>query len=400
MSGVIGAIVEAWDELRVHKVRVLLALIGVAVAVTAITSVTAAVTMLQQAMTEQSDRNLGRDTTLTATMWPQGIDPAPTDLSALDAAVDVAAARYGITYYSPNVYATLPVERGAAYEWAGAQVVDPAYATITRLQVSDGHWFTPSDAERLAPVLVVNQAFLDAYCGGRTVAEHPTVTVGQEEPVTATVVGVVPAQWPDEAPTAYLLTEHAERWLAQSTRGMGGEYRFWVPPDTATELAHVLQRDIGAALPGWQVDVQPPWDDPFALDSAARWVILGVGGFALLLGGLGLLNIALVTVRYRIREIGVRRSFGATGARVFFGVLMESVVATSVAGLVGVVLSVAIVKNIPIEEIFGTALQDKPGFPLSAALVGMACAVGVGALSGLIPALYAVRVKVIDAIRY
>jgi putative ABC transport system permease protein len=400
MSGVIGAIVEAWDELRVHKVRVLLALIGVAVAVTAITSVTAAVTMLQQAMTEQSDRNLGRDTTLTASMWPQGVTPGQGELNTLDDAVDVAAARYGITYYSPNVYTSLPVERGATFDWVSAQVVDPAYATITRFQVTDGRWFAASDAERLAPVLVVNQAFLDMYSGGRTLGEHATVTVGQADPVTATVVGVVPQQWQDEPPMAYLLTEHAERWLAEATSGMGGEYRFWVPPETATDLAHVLTRDLSAALPGWQVDVQPPWDDPFALDSAARWVILGVGGFALLLGGLGLLNIALVTVRYRIREIGVRRSFGATGARVFFGVLMESVVATSVAGLVGVVLSVAIVKNIPIEEIFGTTLQDKPGFPLSAALVGMACAVGVGALSGLIPAVYAVRVKVIDAIRY
>jgi putative ABC transport system permease protein len=108
----------------------------------------------------------------------------------------------------------------------------------------------------------------------------------------------------------------------------------------------------------------------------------------------------MATVRYRIREIGVRRSFGATGSRVFFAVMMESVVATTVAGFVGVVLAVAIVKNIPVEAIFGSSLQDKPGFPFSAAVVGMACAVGVGALSGLTPATYAVRVKVIDAIRY
>ena len=45
-------------------------------------------------------------------------------------------------------------------------------------------------------------------------------------------------------------------------------------------------------------------------------------------------------------------------------------------------------------------LQDAPPFPLSAALAGMACAVGVGAVAGLLPATVAVRVKVIDAIRY
>src|SRR5699024_1275283 len=155
----------------------------------------------------------------------------------------------------------------------------------------------------------------------------------------------------------------------------------------------VLQRDLGAALPGYQVDIQPPGSDTFRIDSAARWVILGVGGFALLLGGLGLLNIALVTVRYRIREIGVRWSFGATGTWVFCVVLMESVVATTVAGFIDVVLAVASVKIIPVERIFGSSLLYRPGFPFSAAVLGMACAVGVGALSGLIPALYAVRVN-------
>ncbi|NEC92874.1 ABC transporter permease, partial [Streptomyces sp. SID12501] len=137
-----------------------------------------------------------------------------------------------------------------------------------------------------------------------------------------------------------------------------------------------------------------------ALDVAARWVALGVGGVALLLGGLGLVNIALVTVRHRIREIGIRRSFGATSGRIFFGVLMESVVATLVAGLVGIVLAVAIIKNVPVDVLFGGGIQDRPPFPVSAALIGLACATGVGALAGLIPATVAMRVKVIDAIRY
>jgi putative ABC transport system permease protein len=79
---------------------------------------------------------------------------------------------------------------------------------------------------------------------------------------------------------------------------------------------------------------------------------------------------------------------------------MESVVATVVAGLVGIVVAVAIIKNLPIERALGTGIQDMPPFPVSAALTGMACATAVGALAGLIPATVAVRVKVIDAIRY
>ena len=74
------------------------------------------------------------------------------------------------------------------------------------------------------------------------------------------------------------------------------------------------------------------------------WGVIGVALVILLLGALGLVNISLVTVRFRVREIGIRRSYGATGARIFVGVLMESVVATVVAGAIGVTCAVALVK--------------------------------------------------------
>ena len=216
---------------------------------------------------------------------------------------------------------------------------------------------------------------------------------------------------------AYVLYEQLHRWIGPDGSGVqsGGSgpqavdpmmpvqvppIFLWVPADRSAAIGESIARDLQAAAPGWQVEVMDNRYDDGGLDRATKWAGIGIGGFALLLGGLGLVNIALVTVRYRIREIGIRRSFGATSGRVFFGVLLESVVATVVAGLVGVVLAVAIIKNIPVERVFGAGIQDMPPFPISAALVGMAAAVAVGALAGLIPATVAVRVKVIDAIRY
>jgi putative ABC transport system permease protein len=392
MTGVVGAILEAWDELRIHRVRVLLALIGVACAVTAITGITAAVTMFGQAMQEENERMSGRDTTLEA--WSMGGgDMSPAEVDAL---VDGVAERHKISYHSVRATADLQVrgaESGTYVEWSA---VDVDSATITRQGMEEGRWFSDADAERLAPVLVVNQAFLDAYADGALASTHPTVVIEGETPVAATVIGEVPVQWNDEGPRALMLFDQATRWFPD--RVMADGYRFWVPPELADQFAEVLPRDLAAA--GVPFEVQRPMEEPFVIDRVLQYLVLGVGGFALLLGGLGLLNIALVTVRYRIREIGIRRSFGATSGRVFFGVLMESVVATTVAGVVGVVVAVAVIKNIPIDRIFGRPLEDLPGFPFDAALVGMACAVGIGALAGLIPAIYAVRVKVIDAIRY
>ena len=133
---------------------------------------------------------------------------------------------------------------------------------------------------------------------------------------------------------------------------------------------------------------------------SAQLAVGGIAGLVLLLGAVGMLNISMVTVRYRVREIGIRRSFGATSQRIFLGVMMESVEATAAAGIIGVMLSVAVVKNPWIQARVAPGLTEYPAFPLEAAMLGLGAAVLVGALAGAIPALVAVRIKVIDAIRF
>jgi len=408
VTGVVGALVEAWDELRIHKLRVLLALIGVACAVTAITGVTAAIAMMQQAYAEQNERQNGRSVTVTFDAWPMTENPEG-DPATLDAQYTSALERYGIEYASRSRSVMVDARFPDGTRSVTAQAVDAEYSTLRRVVPVDGRWFTEADEQAYAPTLVVNEAFLRTL-GVRDLSTHPTVEVGGAAPVTATIVGVTADDWTDVPPTAFVLYDQYQHWLAGAT-STGADFGMmmnqpapsllvWVPPGEHRALQEQIRRDVKASMPGW--DVQS-WDNDYdqgAIDGAARWVGLGVGGFALLLGGLGLVNIALVTVRYRIREIGIRRSFGATSSRVFFGVMLESVVATVVAGLVGVVVAVAIVKNIPVERVFGGGIQDMPPFPFSAALVGMAAATAVGALAGLIPATFAVRVRVIDAIRY
>ena len=399
MTGLVGAVVEAWDELRIHKLRVLLALIGVAVAVCAITGITAAAQMMNQVVKEQTERSSGRETTLMVSAYPMG-SVAPSG-AQYDAEFAKVVDRYGIEYASRELGTQLTFRFPTGAMGVQAQAVDVDYGVMRRVQPIQGTWFTAADADRFAPALVVNQAFL-AQLGVSDLRGHPTIMLGGTTPVLTTIIGVVANQWEGEMPSTFLLYDQFSRWASPDP--MYGpavpSLSLWVPPEMADELTSLVQRDLRAALPGTQSDIYQQGGGFNALEGGARWVITGIGGVALLLGGLGLVNIALVTVRYRIREIGIRRSFGATSGRVFFGVLMESVVATVLAGVVGVMAAIVIIKNIPIEQIFGVALQDTPPFPLSAALVGMACATAVGALAGLIPAIVAVRVKVIDAIRY
>jgi putative ABC transport system permease protein len=203
----------------------------------------------------------------------------------------------------------------------------------------------------------------------------------------------------------FLLTNAWDRIATEELRQQTyPSYEAWVPIELADQLMALIQRDVSGALgTDWQTDVMRndylaySDEDPLLF---IKLLVTGVAILILLLGALSLVNISLVTVRHRIREIGIRRSFGATAGRVFFAVMMESVVATVVAGIAGVAIAVLIVKNPWVMSFVSQGIDDVPAFPIEAALIGLASATAVGALAGLLPALVAVRVKVIDAIRY
>jgi putative ABC transport system permease protein len=284
------------------------------------------------------------------------------------------------------------------------EAVDADFGAMHRVTVSDGSWFVDSDDQRLAPAVIVNEYFW-GLIGSPDLATHPTITLPGTQPTTAVIVGLTPSGPFDEYPTMMMLASAYERIVPPDVQAQNPpSYEAWVPPEAAADLTPLIQRDIAGALgEGFQVDVNRQdylayqIGDPFFIVK-----VLATGGavLILLLGALSLLNISLVTVRHRIREIGIRRSFGATAGRVFFAVMMESVVATVVAGIAGVAFAVLLVKN-PISTMYiSQVVQDVPAFPIEAALVGLGASVIVGALAGLLPALVAVRVKVIDAIRY
>lgn len=403
--GLVGAVIEAWGEVRIHKTRVLLSLIGVGVAVAALTTVVAGGAIATQATTESFERGGGRPATLFINAYNPMTGETP-DQAAMDAAFDAAVERYSVDYASRVSWGALSVQFADGVAMVDTQAVDRGYGAMHRIEVEHGRWFSEQDERLFAPALVVSEEVWHRI-GAPDLRTHPTLEiVGRTQTTIGVIVGVIPAQSPDGSYLrAYVLSSDSGL-IAQDPSGFGPppSYEMWVPPEIWMELADLVRRDIAGAL-GAGYEVMVDRQDYLAWEQGDPLLVLklsvtGIAVLVLLLGALGLLNIALVTVRHRIREIGIRRSFGATGARVFVAVLFESVVATAVAGAAGVILSVLLVKNPITESFIADAVQDVPAFPLEAAVVGMAAAVGVGALAGILPALIAVRVKVIDALRY
>ncbi len=127
------------------------------------------------------------------------------------------------------------------------------------------------------------------------------------------------------------------------------------------------------------------------------WV---VGGLTLLAGVVGVSNIMLITVKERTKEIGVRKALGATPMSIVTMVVKESVVLTTLAGLIGVAAGVGMLAG---ADALLSTMPDSPLGPpnisLSTVLTAVAVLVGAGALAGIMPASHAASIKPIEALR-
>ncbi len=409
-----SSLAEAWQELRVHRMRVLLSLIVVAVSVAAFTAVVALGQMLNQGFQESMERSSGRPALVSLSAYNPETGALP-DAAVLDRAFAETMERHGIEWSSRAAWLeAVPPADG----WAELRAVDADFGVMHRVPLIEGAWFGERDEARLVPTAVINESWWQRL-GAPALASSPRVEIelqtwsedGAPAPsgsFEAIVVGVTPDQntGGQYTQTGYLLYEQAAALVAPEVLGSSTQYEAWIPPETAEELMESMRASFGLHLgDGYLVDAyRMDYDaqmqegyDPFG---PLLLVLGGISVLVLSLGALSLLNITLVTTRFRIREIGVRRSFGATGARVFLSVMLESVVGTVVAGAAGIVLAIFALRLPIVQENLFAGLQDAVAFPMSAAVTGLLVSAGVGALTGLVPALIAMRVRPIDAIRF
>lgn len=398
MTALIASVVEAYGELRVSRGRILLSLMGVAFSVFALTVVLGAGGMLSSALQQSAETWSGRPTVLT--LQPMGDASGSVSAEQQDAAVLAELDRMDIGQRSRLIQMTLGIQTGEGVKPLEVRAVDPAYGDMYRQKPMQGRWLADSDQKRLAPALVVNDLAYEQL--GRPALGTQTVDLyNGGERSQAVVIGVMAPSPDDWGPAAFMAAGGVDALPGPTgSDSMMTSYVAWVPPEDARTIAGILTQRL-SATPAGSFDI---YDDGgmggFEGFDVLTKGVLAVAGVILLLGAMGLLNISLVTVRYRVREIGIRRSYGATGLRIFIGVLMESVVATVIAGAIGVAAAVALVQSSPVQHEFAElGLVDLPPFPVTAVLAGLGTATAVGILAGALPALIATRIKVIDAIR-
>jgi putative ABC transport system permease protein len=124
-------------------------------------------------------------------------------------------------------------------------------------------------------------------------------------------------------------------------------------------------------------------------------VAIAISGLGLLVGGIGVMNIMLVSVTERTREIGVRKAIGARRRDIIIQFLIEAVALTGVGGMIGIAFAVLAT------VLIGALVSSLPSVvPVWALITGFGVSVGVGIFFGVWPAVKAARLNPVDALRY
>ncbi len=122
-------------------------------------------------------------------------------------------------------------------------------------------------------------------------------------------------------------------------------------------------------------------------------VVIPIVGVALLVGGIGVMNIMLVSVTERTKEIGVRRAIGARRADIILQFLLEASMLTGVGGIIGVIVGFLV-------SLLLSALSMPSKVPLIFVFIGFSVSVAIGLIAGIYPAFKASRLDPIEALRY
>jgi putative ABC transport system permease protein len=388
-----------------NKTRSLLTVLGITIGIAAVICVVAIGRAGQEEVQKQLD-NLGHNL-----VWAEagsrtinGVRTGTRGASSLTVA-DVIAIREQIQLIasvSPQVDAPAQVIYGNQNWFTTYRGVSPEYLDIKRWEIDQGSFFSADDIDHAANVCVL----------GRTVqnqlfeSDDPVGQVIRLQGVPCRVIATLRPKGlaqsgQDQDDTIMVPYTTAQKKLKGVT-WIDDVFASAVSPDVVKEagsqMAAVL-RDRHHLRAGEEDDfsILNPEEIIRAQLAASRTLtvlLIAIASISLIVGGIGIMNVMLVSVTERTREIGVRVAVGATEDAIRLQFLGESVMLSLVGGGAGVLLGM--IGSIMIGRALGWAME----MSLESVVIAVGFSIGVGAFFGYYPARKASRLNPIEALRY
>jgi putative ABC transport system permease protein len=400
----------ALDTVRTNKLRSLLTILGVSVGVITVIFMVSIIQGLNKSFAEQIEA-LGSNAIWATKFEPSfGHQPNSEELHRKELTLEDADA---IRREAPSVLSVSPIYRKIAetVRYEDKQSDTPiligatSYYEFTQSSyVGRGRFITDLDVEERSNVCVIGQdlvralfPFTEPLGKEMKIAGRPFRVVGIMEPL-----GNFLGQSRDNS--VFIPIKTFEKYYPELTfpqdvfviivRPVSRAY-VKSAVDEMTEILRRRRRVPAGAANTFGISSQDALLDVYNQLTGATYLVLTAISFvALMIGGIGVMNIMLVSVTERTKEIGLRKAVGATKLNILSQFLIEAVVLTAIDGLLGLAIG-------ELASILMNAYSPLPAFvPAWAIVVGVGISAGVGIVFGLWPAWKAARMDPIESLRY
>ena len=269
------------------------------------------------------------------------------------------------------------------------------YLTVKSLELAQGRFIQYIDVDRLQKTCVIG-SYVDQELFNGT-------GLGKTLPISGyeyKVVGVLNEQADSTSYGAdnniYIPYTTATRLVGNSTIG---SYLFTATDETTNARAKAiiekaLDKVYGSDDYYMVISMSEMMNMMGDIQGTVMTVLVAIAAISLLVGGIGIMNIMLVSVTERTREIGIRKSLGAKGRDIRSQFIIEAGTTSALGGVIGIGLGAALA------GIIGSAMGISANASVSAILISAGVSLAVGVLFGYLPANKAAKLNPIDALRY
>ncbi len=392
----------ALHSIRGNLFRAALTMLGIIIGVAAVITMVALGTGAQQAIDEQMEALGGDILSIAAgTWWNRGVARELRTLTTDDALALARDSRH-IEAFVPEISGRFQVKYGNRNININVLGTTPNYLAVHGFNMELGEMFSAShDASRKRVAVIGNEipGMLETDATGII---GRTIAIRQ---INFEVIGVLA-----EKGTTGWRNPDDDIWIPLSTaqfRVTGNDkvesISAKVRPDSSVELAmvdieRVLRREHGI-LPGKDNDFAIRNRKQFAdarkqATEVFTYLLAGIAGVSLLVGGIGIMNIMLVTVTERTREIGIRKALGATKANILLQFLVESMTLCLIGGALGLLVGAG-------AAMFAAKFAGWQTVVTSTSVItAFIFSAAVGLFFGIMPARRAAGLDPIDALRH
>ncbi len=402
-----SSLLEALESLTSNKVRTALTMLGIIIGVGAVIAMLAIGNGTEQAIVGEIE-GIGTNLLFVMTNYEDVTNPEPLTIRDAEAIAD--------PIFAPSVAAAAPVIQGQVELTNAGNVtnvgfvgVTVEYADVQTIELSEGEFFTSSHISGLASAAILGTNVAEDLFGRSDGLVGETVRVAGQP---FRVVGILKKEGgsgfgssPDDQILIPLTTAQIRLMPRSVKNQVDTIYVSAIDADSvkiAEEEVSIILRDrhnIKLGENDFNILSQEVFLDMASTITGVFTVFLGgVAGISLLVGGIGIMNIMLVSVTERTKEIGLRKAVGAKKKDILTQFLIESSLLSVIGGIIGIILGWLL--SLGIGRIAAASdFMLNPAITLNSVLLATLFSAAVGLFFGIYPANRASQLEPIEALR-